>query len=284
MKIKHILWAFLVLINIGNYSHAQIKTPNAETLKAFTSSKTYIVLEDVMFSDFNNNIKDAAQRHWKITPFEIISLSQFETLCKTPQASFLMVVIGEYTGIGKNPPFNVLTLMMGHKSGDVNKMPEILSIPLSYYSEEGDEDAIGYKLGGILEGIQYAVKNILTQKINITTIKDIFNNYSSEVKTKELWLTKNDLSTLANTMDKIKGVYPYRVVITSEESIQQAIDEKKSNVVFLHLVGNSEVRNVICLKFIIGCSDGKLYYGDYHQISTKEPNGFLPKDFKALQQ
>ena len=284
MKIKYILCFFIVMMGMESGIQAQIKTPNAETLKAFRSSKTYIVMEDVMFSEFNCNIKDAAQKHWYITSYEIITLTEFEKLCKNPQASFLMVVIGEYTGFAKNSTFNVLTLMMGHKSGDVNKMPEILSVPLSYYNSDDDEDEYGYKLGGIMEGVQYAVKNILSQKTNITvsTVKDIFNNHSREVKTKELWLTKNDLSASVNTIEKIKSIYPYKVVITSEEAIQQAIDSKQNNVAFLHKIGNSEIKNAICFKFIINCSDGKLLYGDYHTISAKEPNGFLPKDFNAL--
>ena len=284
MKIKNILCIFLVMMSLENGIQAQIKTPNAETLKAFRSSKTYIVLEDVMFSEFNSIIKDVARKHWNITSYEIISLADFEKLCKNPQASFLMIVIGEYTGFAKNSTFNVLTLMMGHRSGDVNKMPEILSVPLSYYDSDGDEDEYGYKLGGILKGIQFAVKNILTQKTNITvsSIKDIFNNHSGEVKTKELWLTQNDLSSPVNTIEKIKNVYPHKVVITSEEAIQQAIDEKRNDVAFLHKVGSSEVRNALCFKFIINCSDGKLLYGDYHTISAKEPNGFLAKDFNAL--
>jgi hypothetical protein len=284
MKIKSFI-VYLVLTAMWNLAQSQIKTPNAETLKAFRSSKTYIVLEDVMFSEFNSTIKESAKLHWKITPYEIITLSQFENLCKNSQASFLMIVIGEYTGFVKNASFNVLTLMMGHKSGDVNKMPEILSVPLSYYNPDGDEEEYGYKLGGILEGFQYAVKNILMQKTTITTatIKDIFNNYSHEVKTKELWLTKNDLSPLVNTQEKIKNNYPYKVLITSEEAIKQAIDEKRNDVVFLHKVGNPEIRNAVCFKFVINCSDGKLLYGDYHTVSTKEPNGFLPKDFKALE-
>jgi hypothetical protein len=284
MKIKYILLGLFILIGVGSLTQAQIiKVPSPETLTAFKSSKTYIVLEDAMFSDFNSYIKEAAQQHWKITPYELISLTQFESLCKRPQSSFLMVVMGEYTGFAKNSTFNLLTLMMGHKSGDVNKMPEILSIPLSYYVPDGDEEGYGYKLGGILEGLQYAVKNILTKKISVTTLKDIFNNYSNEVKTKELWLTKNDLSSAVNTIEKIKNIYSYKVIITSEELIKQAIDEKRDGIVFLHKVGNSQVSNAVCLKIIINCSDGKPLYGDYHTISSKEPDGLLSKDFKALQ-
>ena len=266
-------------------SFGQIAFPNQETLQLFLKSKTYIVLEDAMFSQFNEAIRDAAQKHWKITSYEVINLAKFETISKNPQASFLMVVIGEYTGIGKNTKYNMLTLIMGHKSGDINKMPEILSIPLAYYIDENsnaDEESYDYKLGGILEGMQYAVKNILNQKLNLSNLKNSLNAFSKEVKTMELWLTKNDLSGNANTIEKIQTVYPYKVVITSSEAIQQAIDDKKSDVAFVHKIGNGAVKNGICIKTVISCADGKILYGDFHNVSSKEPDGFLLKDFENL--
>ena len=281
MKTKSLL--IIIVLGISMNLFAQLNLPGAETLNAFKSSKTYIVLEDAMFSDFNSNIKEAAKKHWTITPYEVIPLSTFEKINKQANASFLMVVIGEYTGLPKNTIFNVLTLMMGHKSGDVNKMPEILSVPLSYYSEDGDEEDYGYKLGGVLTGMQYAINNLLTQKISLTNIKDILNADKSEVKTKELWLTKNDLSSSVNTIEKIKQHYPHKVAIKSEEEIQKAIDSKQENVLIVHKVGNAEIKNSVCLKIILGCSDGKIYYGDFHSVSAKEPDGLLPKDFKALE-
>ncbi len=280
MKNKRLI--IIILLGIVIKLPAQIKFPSVEILNAFKKSKTYIVLEDVMFSDFNSNIKEEAKKHWKITSCEVIPLSTFEKINKQENASFLMVVIGEYTGLPKNTIFNVLTLMMGHKSGDVNKMPEILSVPLSYYSEDGDEEDYGYKLGGILKGMQYAVENILSQKITITNVKDILNTNKAEVKTKELWITKNDLSSSVNTIDKIKQHYPYKVAIKSEEEIQKAVDNNQNNVVIVHKVGNPAIKNSVCLKIILDCSDGKIYYGDFHSVSSKEPDGLLPKDFKAL--
>lgn len=281
MKKKYL--TIIILLGIMINLPAQIKAPNTETLNAFKKSKTYIVLEDVMFSDFNNNIKEEARKHWTITPYEVIPLSTFEKINKQENTSFLMVVIGEYTGLPKNTIFNVLTLMMGHKSGDVNKMPEILSIPLSYYSEDGDEENYGYKLGGILKGMQYVINNFSNQKITVSNIKDILNTNKAEIKTKELWVTTNDLSSSVNTIDKIKQHYSHKVAIKSEEEIQKAIDNKQENILIVHKVGNSEIKNSVCLKIILDSSDGKIYYGDFHSVSSKEPDGLLPKDFKALE-
>lgn len=283
MKHKFFFLIAVILSSATTNLSAQINVPDAKTLEAFKSSKTYIVLEDVMFSDFNSNIKEEARKHWKITSYEIISLSEFEKKSTNAQASFLMVVIGEYTGLPKNTIFNVLTLMMGHKSGDVNKMPEILSVPLSYYSEDGDEEDYGYKLGGILKGMQYAIDNILNQKITISNIKDVLNTNKVEIKTKEIWLTVNDLSSSVNTLDKIKQHYPYKVAIKSEEEIQKAVDNNLSDVVIVHKIGNPGIKNSVCLKIFLDSSDGKIYYGNYHSVSSKEPDGLLPKDFKALE-
>ena len=283
MKNKHFpLLLIIILFSLVSNLSAQINTPSAEILKAFKSSKTYIVLEDVMFSDFNSNIKNEATKHWMITPFEVISLSEFEKFSKNTKSSFLMVVIGEYSGLPKNTIFNVLTLMMGHPSGDVNRMPEILSIPLSYYSEDGDEEDYGYKLGGILKGIQHAIENLLTQKVTISNAKDILNANKSEVKEKELWLTANDLSTSVNTLEKIKQYYSYKVSIKSEEEIRKAIDNNQMDIVVVHKVGNSEIKNSICLKIIFDCSNGRIYYGSFDSVTSKEPDGLLPRDFQEL--
>ncbi|MCL2131302.1 MAG: hypothetical protein FWH36_02415 [Lentimicrobiaceae bacterium] len=281
---NRLLISALLMLLLGK-SFGQATFPSQETLQMFLQSKTYIVLEDAMFSQFNATIRDVAQKHWKITSYEVINLAKFETVCKNPQASFLMVVIGEYTGIGKQAKYNMLTLIMGHKSGGINKMPEIISVPLACLIDENsdaDEEDYDYKLGGILEGMQYAVEHILPQKLNLTNLKTHLNAAANEVKTMELWLTKQDLSEHVNTIEKIQQIYPYKVVIAAPEAISEAIDSRKSGVAFVHKVGNSAVRNGLCIKAVISCADGKILYGDYHNVSAKEPVGLLPKDFENL--
>jgi len=281
------LFISILLTMVLPCSWGQISLPKQETLQSFQKSKTYIVLEDAMLSQFNANIGEIAKKHWKITSFEVIDNAKFEILNKNPQHSFLMVVMGEYTGIGKNAKFDMLTLVMGHKSGDINKMPEILSIPLAVYIDENsdaEEEEYDYKLGGILKGMQYAVKNILNQHVGIRQVFSLLNADAKEVKKMELWLTKNDLSEQVNTIEKIQKIYPYKVVITTAEAIEQAIDNKMPNVAFIHKVGNPAVKNGICIKAVISCENGKILYGDYHSVSAKEPNGLLSKDFEALKQ
>ncbi|MFA7401893.1 MAG: hypothetical protein GX612_09485 [Bacteroidales bacterium] len=263
--------SILITINISVF--AQLKFADKETLASFLKTKTYIVLEDAMYSDFNNAIKGAAEKHWKITEYEIIDLESFEKLSKNPKLSFLIVSIGEATGIPGS--FSLLNLIMGDASGDINKMKEIIIAPLSYYSEESDEEPYAYKLGGLLEAFQAYVRCNPGDDWKLWV-----NENKKELKNKELWVVSNDLSADAGDLKKIGSVYPYPIKIVSQETIRDAIDKKISNVAFVHKVG-VKVKDY-CMKMIISCSDGKLLYINYHKISDANNAGLLIKDFEAL--
>lgn len=268
---KIIFISILLTFNISMF--AQLKFADKETMSAFLKTKTYIVLEDAMYSDFNNSIEQAAEKHWKITEYEIIDLASFEKLSKNPKLSFLIVTIGEATGIPGS--FSLLNLIMGDASGDINKMKEIIIAPLSYYTEESDEEPYGYKLGGILEAFQAYVRcnpgNDWKQWVS---------ENKKELKNKELWVLGKDLSEEASDLKKISSYYPYPVKIVSEIEISDAIDKKLSNVAFVHKVGVKA--KDYCLKMIISCSDGKLLFINYHKINDSNNSGLLLKDFMSL--
>lgn len=269
---KNLMFTTILLtVNISMF--AQLKFADKETLSAFLKTKTYIVLEDAMYSDFNNGIEQAAEKHWKITEYEIIDLASFEKLSKNPKLSFLIVTIGEATGIPGS--FSLLNLIMGDASGDVNKMKEIIIAPLSYYSEDSDEEPYAYKLGGLLEAFQAYVRCNPGDDWKMWV-----NENKKELKNKELWVVSNDLSVEAGDLKKIGSVYPYTVKIVSENEIRDAIDKKLPNVAFVHKVGVKA--KDYCMKMIISCSDGKLLYINYHKIIDKSNAGLLLKDFKAL--
>ena len=269
-----IFLAFITPISL----FAQLKFADAKTVNDFLKTKTYIVLEDVVFSDFNNVINEVAAKHWKITKYEIIDVATFEKINKNPNNSFLIVTIGEVTGLPSSMSFNLLNLVMGNASGDINKMKEIIIVPLSYYSEDSeDEDSYAYKLGGILDAFQYFVLNQPGDDW-----KAWVKESKKDLKDKELWLTASDLSSNAKTLEQIKSVYPYPVKIATKEAIQEAIDKKMSNVAFVHKIGDDKNINAYCMKIIISCADGKLLYLNYDKITKNEPAGMLLKDFKAL--
>jgi hypothetical protein len=110
------------------------------------------------------------------------------------------------------------------------------------------------------------------------------NEYTSELSTQELWLTQDDLSAEANSIEKISKVYPYKTKIVTPAEIETAIKAGNSAVVFLHKIGPEKfkIKDAICFLTLINCGDGKPYFFGYHKVKDKSLDGILLSDFKKL--
>ena len=85
------------------------------------------------------------------------------------------------------------------------------------------------------------------------------------------------------TLKKIQKIYPFDVKIVTKSQVEEAINRYDDDVVLLHKVGpESQNRKARCWKVLIGASDAKLYYFDYHMINDKKPDGFLARDLKKI--
>ncbi len=62
------------------------------------------------------------------------------------------------------------------------------------------------------------------------------DSYTSELKTVELWLTKDDLAEEVGTLEKIAKAYPYKVKMVTISDIETAIKEGNQNAVFVHKI------------------------------------------------
>lgn len=189
-----------------------------------------------------------------------------------------MLSEAEQTDDGVACKYNFLNFILGG-SPDLNKMPDLGSVPLSYVDVE--EDNYLYKLGGILLFMQNHVKyasehpGIIPKLIN--------KNSGIDIKTKELWLLKEELPSNFNTLEKIKTVYPYTVKLVTKEEIKKAIEDKNPNIVYLHKVGpEGTIAGGKCWKFLVTANDGEVLYYDGQKVDANNPDAFLEKDFKAI--
>lgn len=246
-----------------------------DNITKFKSTKTYIVLEGGMFSEFNSTIRQCAQACWTITPYEIISQSQYEQYCKQENCSFMMLVDGIYDLGGKSMQCNVLTIVLGHKSGNIDKMPDVISIPMATYDEDGESNSYGYKMMGILKSVQY----LLNHPTTIGSSKDLSAINSGEVKNKTLLLTANDVVRVLNDKEKIKDVYSHPFILTSEKEVEQALLQADKEKAFVHTIGEA---GKISLMIIADCSDGTILYGNFRQVKNNADIGLNVYDFKEL--
>ncbi|MBN2215100.1 MAG: hypothetical protein JW723_12730 [Bacteroidales bacterium] len=263
-------------------AQAQGYVPTREDIDAFFTTKTLVVLEDNPLMEYNLNIREVMQREWNITDYDFISSKEFEEKRMDPIYSFIFMTRVTFENDKTDAEYRFLHLSLGGDYFRLNQMPDIASVPLSYYNV--DEDNYAYKLGILVRFIQkHALLIKERPEIVSANVLKHYNDNIREIKDKTLYLLENELAKEVNSVARIKKIYPYRIRIVTREEIEQAIKDRDENIVFLHKVGPEGTKlNARCYKVIIGAGDANFYYFDYHQISDKNPDGFLASDFKKL--
>ena len=86
---KIIIILSLLCVSVAAFAQAQITTKK-EKLSDFTMKTTKIVLTGNEFLD--QSIREAARNSWTISPYEVCSAEEFNSLMKDPKYYFLVVV------------------------------------------------------------------------------------------------------------------------------------------------------------------------------------------------
>lgn len=277
---KTYLFLSICLLSFSAYSQAPF--PTERNMELFMQSKTLVVMEPTMFSDFNIYIKKAVEQTWKITPFEFVDYKEFEEKRADSTYSFLVLTQTSFERDKSGVHYNFLNLLLGADVRAIDAMPEFCSIPLSYSKVE--EPRYPAKLGIMLTFMQAHVKRI-SENIESTGLKKLsfYNKNANQIKDKVLLVTSADLAGEVNTPKKIKATYPHDVRLVSEEEIVEAIENKAPNTVIVHKVGPENTNTTgWCYKAIFGTDDSELYFFNNHAVSPKRPDGLLEKDFKRL--
>jgi hypothetical protein len=276
---RMMLISLLVAMSVGLF--AQEYVPTKEAIGRFAKTKTLVVLEDNPLSDFNMTLKQVMPEEWTMTPFDFISWKDFETKRMDSKFSFIILDQVKFDKDKTNAKYNFISLVMGGAALTINTMPDLCSIPLSYYGI-GD-DTYSYKLGILIRFMQNHVKLLQDDpKIASENILKHYNDNIQLLQGKTLYFVANEMAKDVNTLAKIKKIYPGPVKLVTQEEIKQAISDKL-DVVFLHKVGPESTKfKSRCYKILIGAADAKFYYFDYHMVTNDDPDGFLAKDLKKV--
>mgnify|MGYP001138440493 CR=1 FL=1 len=260
----------------------QAPFPNKDEIKQFMASKTCVVLEQDQFSSYNVFIKEAVKKYWTLTPYQLITVQEFNKMRRDPAYSFIVLTQTNYEKDKANTLYNFLNLLQGKDVSKLGELPEICAIPLSFAGE--DDYDYNYKFGAILLFMQKHARMISADP-SLTGRKYLkyYNDNIPKVAGKKILIKEEDLAPEISTLDKIKAIYPHDVEIVTEEDIVKAIQEKNPNTLILHKVGPREEKNAgLCFKMLIGTDDSDMYYYHQHKISKSDPNGLLPDDLKRL--
>lgn len=259
----------------------QAPFPSGNDIRQFMSSRTCIVLEGGN-TVYNAYIRQAAADYWTVTPYEFISLGDFDKKRTDPTLSFLILTETRPASDKSGSSYNFINLLQGKNVAELGKMPEISAIPLS--AGGGDDLEYGYKLGAILLFMQNHARLIAENPTMIgRRFLSYYNRFTPDIRSRKILATEADLSPGLASTDKVKSVYPYDFEIVSEDEIVKAIREKTPRTLILHKVGPGEDAAAgFCYKMLFGTDDAGLYYYDQHRIDKNNPNGLLPSDLKRF--
>ncbi|NPA69049.1 MAG: hypothetical protein GXO50_10610 [Chlorobi bacterium] len=273
----------ILLLIPAAYSFGQQMLPTEKQVNTFLHSRTYFVYDNNIFGMYNTAIEEAANKHWKITDFDFINKDEFKKKIKVPTASMVVETESHFEGQEELGVFTSLSLILGKPGGNINTVPDIITVPMAY--NDVDYDNYYYKLGLALLFMQNHVQWLKNNPhVEDKVLINHYKNSKKSTKGKTLWLLKNEMAEDVNTIDKIKQVYDGDVKFVTKEDIKDAVDNKNEDVIILHLVAPSRnIKGNVVTKMILGAADADIYYFDFHRIKgKKKPNKFLKSDFEAI--
>ncbi|MCI5777484.1 MAG: hypothetical protein MR215_07675 [Bacteroidales bacterium] len=276
---KRLLAAVMALIPM--LAAAQNCVPTASDYENFYKTKTLVVLDDNMFSDFNMAVKADMENNWKVTEVGYISRKEFEEKRNDPSYSFLLTTTVTYPEDKLKDKYVYLSLLMGKPRTNLKNMPDLISVPLAYLS--ATDQAWVYKLPAF---IRFMLRHVETMRANPSLISEtpllMYNKNSQSLSEKTLYLVKTDLEQSVRTEGAIRKAYPNNFRLVNESEVREALENKEEGVVILHKVGPEKNRKTRCYKMLMGADDSQVYFFDYHMISPKAPDALLEKDLKKI--
>lgn len=279
---KKLCTFLLVIVTFVHLQAQREYLPTKADLDHFYTTKTYVVLEENPLSDYNIEIRDAVEKFWDITEFEFIKMKDFSQKSADENASFLYPAAVSFEKDRSNTRYTFLCLSLGGDYVSIDELKDVANIPLSYYGV--DSDHYSYKLGTLVRFLQNHVMIITEdQSIISQNIYKYYNENMGDLKEKTLYLVEEELDRDVSSVAKIRAIYPYEVKIVDRETVRELIMAEDENAVVLYKVGpEGKKMNARVYKTLVGVSDAKFYYFEYHKVNAKKPDAFLASDFKKL--
>jgi len=250
-----------------------------EEIGLFMNSATCLVLEDGYIS-YNILMKDAVEKYWEITDYEVIDKKEFEERRVDPQYSFLVLIKGSFEDDPAGVQYNYLNLLMGKNAAEVQYMPELASIPLSYSNDE--EADYAHAVPAMIQFVQRHVRTMKSKRAHLNMLGLTYYNQSRKFKDKSLLLREDHMAPEVSSASAIKDVYPFHFRLVDAEEMLTELKDPEKNTLFLHHVGPQEEGVAGQCFELIFTPDGELYYYNKREVTNENPDGFTKWDLRRI--
>ncbi|HOS84622.1 MAG TPA: hypothetical protein PK199_06870 [Bacteroidales bacterium] len=272
----------VVSICLAFVTFAQRPTAKKAQIANFENFTLYVVLNQNPTSEYNDMIREAVRKSWRVSKYDFITQSEFETKRTEENSAFLVTNEISFPKDKNVIQYDFISIILGGNFASYQVMPEVCTFPLMY--TDTDEGDMLYKLPVVIGFFNQHVKNIL---VNPKLLKDKKYKYYTKQKLsiakKTLYLIAEEQLPEFDNAQKIRPVFKGKVVMIGQEEMANLIKKRATNVVFLHKVGpaDASAQGSRCYIIMMG-TDNTLYYFNYHILSAKAPNGISPKYWKIF--
>ena len=258
---------------------AQPPMATKQQIGMFKNSTTCIVLEQGSVA-YNVFIKDAVKEHWSVTDYEFIDHKTFEERRSDSRYSFLVLMKGVYKKDPMGVSYDFMSLVLGGYAAEVDDMPELGSLPISYTGDE--EPDYGYAIPAMVQFLQRHVRVLENKRLCIKVAGLKHYNHFKKFRGKALLLNEEMMAPDAETLFKVRDVYPNYVEMLSSGEIRQELKEDPDYKLFLYHVGPGASTAAGKSFEMIFDAKGHLYYYNSRDVTNEKKDGFTRKDLRRI--
>ena len=269
----------LCLLVPGAYKALSGQTGNyltCERVFEIKSTTTVVVLDDSA-STYNQIMRRAVEKYWKISPVEFTTESQIIPYLGKREYSFL--IKNQATRVEKRVKgeskiqFNEIAIYPGYRTIENEAFHARDAYAKIRVDSLHKAESYLYKLEGLIHAMHRYLVYTSQGKIRRNTYgKDLnrfLNQNGSSISQKTLYVTGEDVP------EHYKGLldyYDHSLRFVDKAELRQLIEEESSDAVFLH------IHPLVSWIYVIDISSGNILYGK----KTTEYKSLTSQDFRNL--
>jgi hypothetical protein len=268
---KKIIAGLLMTLLVG-FVYGQKEFYGKDIATKLKSLKLAVVLDGS--DSYNLKLKQAVEQNWKLSHFEFVDGTTFETLKTNPEYSFLVTL----SGTANNLPTDFFTLAMGNK-----KKAEAPTVLKELIVDKEKINTTGAPMVELyVKNMLLYINGIADGKISETATSARFiSNNTRLIKESKLLLLASDLDKTVADVAKQQEFFKGTLQIVNQDAINEAIHNGEAvGVADVILTGERDTR--YCYKRVFLASTGALIYLQDTEALYGKKTGFFDTDLKIF--
>lgn len=248
-----------LFLSVNAFAQLSAVPANGKELAQFKTTKTCFV--QTGNKGFDDNMKIALERSWKVTPYEIIAMEELGTKIKDKTLSFLFpVLIGE-----PSRGYHYLALINGGKKRlELYAYDDMIAYaPINHWMDENELTDCGWRVENMIQSMQKAIEFVEKEELTqyafglVKSLRTIYKKRSKEISKRTLLVSETIVGKNVSKED-FEKIYPFKMEICPREKIEKAIAEKSKEYFYLQ-PGITMNKNI----FVFDPSNGDVVYFDF---------------------